>query len=593
MLSAHFFGRLTAQLRIGQMIGQLVGGVFVGPYFLEAMGLLEFFNISGYKHAFDTFHFVIFTFLGVIAFAFGEELHFDRVRKIGAKPAVISLIQGGFTWVLLTGFFIAMGWDYSIALVIGSIGVATAPAINFILLNYHEIEGRFRNMVVNILILGDVLEVILFSIFAQLAISARGQESVDALGILGHLSSEFGVALLIGFGVFIFLRVTVRKPMFSGAEERGVTLGPSFVTRLLTAHPTPSIEVLVILFGAVSVGSGLALGMHVPFLITGIFAGVLIANFHTHAIFESLKIENIMPLLNLFFFALIGANVRFDVFGGENLWLIGGYILARAVGKIGGTYIGCKLTRQDPKITHCMPFLMMPQAGVAAVEAVYLIKLLGDPGQRVADVVLPALVIFEMSGVFLSERALLKWRQWTTGESEVLTRRDKAIKETLGLDKKVIAKLAEIVPSGMAGIAIKSNSLAGAVEELAGRLSESGHVVDPDVVVERTMTREKIAPTAMGHGIVFPHSKTLTQMKTVCAIGYFEKPLEGIAGPDRVPIDTIVLLVSPIQRPEEHLEALSTVARLFSGDDFRETFKAAMRSGKADEKIRDMSDERG
>jgi len=562
----------------------------VGPYFLEAMGLLEFFNISGYKQAFDSFHFVIFAFLGVIAFAFGEELHFDRVRKIGVKPAVISLFQGVFTWMLLTGFFVAMGWDFLIALVIGSIGVATAPAINFILLNYHEIEGRFRNMVVNILILGDVLEVVLFSIFAQLAISARGAGDVSSLGILGNLSSEFGVALLIGFGVFIFLRVTVRKPTYRGSEERGLILGPRFVTRLLTAHPTPSIEVLVILFGAVSVGSGLALGLHVPFLITGIFAGVLIANFHTHAIFESLKIENIMPLLNLFFFALIGANVRFDVFGGENLWLIGGYILARAVGKIGGTYIGCKLTRQDPKITHCMPFMMMPQAGVAAVEAVYLIKLLGEPGQRVADVVLPALVIFEMSGVFLSERALLKWRQWTTGESEVLTRRDKAIKETLGPDKKVIAKLAEIVPSGMAGVAMRSNSLAGAVEELAGRLSEGGHVVDSDVVVERTMTREKIAPTAMGHGIVFPHSKTLTQMKTVCAIGYFEKPLEGIAGPDKVPIDTIVLLVSPIQRPEEHLEALSTVARLFSGDDFREAFKSAMREGKADETIRGLSE---
>ncbi len=142
------------------------------------------------------------------------------------------------------------------------------------------------------------------------------------------------------------------------------------------------------------------------------------------------------------------------------------------------------------------------------------------------------------------------------------------------------------MPSGMAGIAIKADSLAGAVEEMAERLSAGGHVVDPEVVVERAMTREKIAPTAMGHGIVFPHCKTMTQIKTVCAIGYFEKPLGEIVGPDEVPVDMLVMLVSPIQRPEEHLEALSTVARLFGGDNFREDFKSAMRAGNANEKIR-------
>ena len=102
MLSAYFFGRFTRQLRLGQTIGQLIGGVFVGPYFLEALGFLNKPLLTSYCAAFDSFHFIVFTFLGVIAFALGEEMHFDRFKKVGASAAIISLVQGGFTCVCIT-----------------------------------------------------------------------------------------------------------------------------------------------------------------------------------------------------------------------------------------------------------------------------------------------------------------------------------------------------------------------------------------------------------------------------------------------------------------------------------------------------------
>jgi Kef-type K+ transport system membrane component KefB len=118
------------------MIGQLLGGVFVGPYFLEMTGFLDKLHIHGYHAAFESFHYIIFAFLGVIAFALGEELHFDRLKKVGKNAAIISMIQGLLTWVLLTAFCrFAGGFDWIISLVIGSIGVATAPAITVILMN--------------------------------------------------------------------------------------------------------------------------------------------------------------------------------------------------------------------------------------------------------------------------------------------------------------------------------------------------------------------------------------------------------------------------------------------------------------------------
>ena len=41
MLSAHFFGRLTLKLRLGQVIGQLLGGVFVSERALLAEAMRQ------------------------------------------------------------------------------------------------------------------------------------------------------------------------------------------------------------------------------------------------------------------------------------------------------------------------------------------------------------------------------------------------------------------------------------------------------------------------------------------------------------------------------------------------------------------------
>jgi len=451
-----------------------------------------------------------------------------------------------------------------------------------VLLNHHEIEGKFRNMVANLMVLSDVLEVVLFSIFVQVAVRVQEGGPIDVFRVSGHLAKEFGEALLIGFGVFLFLRLAVRHDRgMDATHDTSTTLGPGFASRLLSAHPTPSVEVLVIVFGAAAVGTGLGLALQLPFLISALAAGLLTANFHTHALFDSLKIENIMPLLNLVFFALIGANIRLDGFAGGQIWLVLGYVAARAVGKIVGTYVGCRWTKQDPKVTSCLPFLMLPQAGVAAVEAVYVARLLGAPGERMASVILPALVIFEVVGVLLSERTLLKWRDWTIGESDVLSLREKALRHATVPEGHVFGALAEFLPNGFVGGVLKATTLADAIAELATALESAGCTAHRETVVERALAREKMAPTSIGRGIAIPHSKILGQARSVCAIGVLDTPLRAPIPPDGVPIDTLVLLVSPSNRPDDHLRALATLAKLLANEDSHEQLKDAVRQGAA------------
>ena|GEM_PF-5665727 len=61
-------------------------------------------------------------------------------------------------------------------------------------------------------------------------------------------------------------------------------------------------EAFIIIWGCVSLGVGLALHWHLPFLITAVSAGVLISNLYSRQVFESLRIENATSMYTLMFF---------------------------------------------------------------------------------------------------------------------------------------------------------------------------------------------------------------------------------------------------------------------------------------------------
>ena len=58
---------------------------------------------------------------------------------------------------------------------------------------------------------------------------------------------------------------------------------------------------------------------------------------------------------------------------------------------------------------------------MAAVETILVATVLNDTeGQRIFDTIIPALVIFELGGAWLSERTLIKWKNWVVGETRVI-----------------------------------------------------------------------------------------------------------------------------------------------------------------------------
>jgi len=571
LLAASFGGRIARRLRIGEVVGQVLGGLVVGPVFLF---FLEH-RIPAYGDAMRSLHFFTFVFLSIIVFGIGDELSTDKIKSIGRHSLIICFIQAVATWVLVSATFLLLGFKPTTALVIGSIGIATAPAATFVIMNKLDITGKMRNMLGGIVVLDDVIEVVVFSLTFQVAFLLHRHGDLSAGNLFFPVMKEFGFAVLLGLGIYLVLRLVLARRWLApkqGRGPRGVILGPEFLSRLISEMPGPSVEVFVIVWGLVSLGVGLALHWNLPFLITAVSAGFFVSNFYSRHVFESLRIENATSTYTLLFFALIGANANIEAFHPENFLFIVFYVAARSAGKIGGTWIGCKITHQEKRLTHCLPKLMLPQAGVAVVEAFFVAVILGESGEAILSIILPGLIIFELVGVFVSERALIKWRSWVTGGGDLIGE-EEIIRDMLKREK---LNIHDLIRPECLRVPLDVRSKGEAIWELIRTIQSAGFIQNAGEVLEIILQRERQGGITLGEGTAILHGRLPDITEPIVAIGVLPREHSvDFGGTGDVLIDIIYVVLSPAGRPELHLQVLAAIAKFLSDADMRTRLRYA------------------
>jgi mannitol/fructose-specific phosphotransferase system IIA component (Ntr-type)/Kef-type K+ transport system membrane component KefB len=585
VLVAHFGSRITRRLRVGDVVGQVLGGLVVGPVLL----LFIEHRFPEYRQALNSLHFFAFVFLSLIAFGIGDELNRSRLRSMGKGMLVISLIEGGITWLCVTGAFLLLGFKPIVALLIGSIGIATAPAATFAIMNRLDIGGTMRSILGGVVVLDDVIEIGIFSITCQIALlMARGGE-ITLTGLSLPVIKELVLAVLIGGAIFLALRLTLERRWLRPEDEPGRARflpGPEFLSRLISELPGPSVDVFIIVAGCVCLGVGLALHWHLPFLITAAGAGILVSNLYSREVFQSLRIESATSIYTLVFFALIGANADIGAFHPENLVFIGAYIAARSVGKMGGSWLGCRAIKVERRLNQTLPKLMLPQAGVAAVEAFYVATVLGVDGQTVLGIILPGLIFFEVVGVLFSERALIKWRSWATGGGELFSEED-VIREKL---ERAPLSVNQVLHPDTLRVPLEVSSKGEAIWELIRTIQQAGFISNPGLVLETILERERQGGVTLGDGIAIPHARLPELQQPVVAMGVMpeDRPIQVGGAGDQL-VDIIYLVLSPPNPPGLHIQVLAAIARLLRIKEAREGLRHARNPQEAMEIINKYS----
>jgi nitrogen PTS system EIIA component len=118
-----------------------------------------------------------------------------------------------------------------------------------------------------------------------------------------------------------------------------------------------------------------------------------------------------------------------------------------------------------------------------------------------------------------------------------------------------------IVPDLVAG------SKDGVIREMVESLRSAGYFKgsEPEDIIKAILKREQLGSTGIGRGVAIPHTKHNSVDRLVGTVAVSKT---GVAfdSVDGEPVHVLVMLVSPQDRPGDHLRALENVARSMRDD---------------------------
>ena len=88
-----------------------------------------------------------------------------------------------------------------------------------------------------------------------------------------------------------------------------------------------------------------------------------------------------------------------------------GYVLARALGKILGAYIGAKAVKADEAVVKYLGMSLLPQGGISIGLSMVVAKFLPDFSQTITTVIPFSVLIYEATGPIFAKIAITKAKE--------------------------------------------------------------------------------------------------------------------------------------------------------------------------------------
>jgi len=125
----------------------------------------------------------------------------------------------------------------------------------------------------------------------------------------------------------------------------------------------------------------------------------------------------------------------------------------------------------------------------------------------------------------------------------------------------------------------------GVIAELVAALDKAGRLPHEKCqdIVRAVIERENEASTGMGKGIAVPHVKHQAVENVVAAIGQTGTGVD-FSALDKQPVYSVILLVSPADDPDTHLQAMENIFKHLQQDRFRRF----LRQSQTVEQVRDL-----
>ena len=305
--------------------------------------------------------------LTMVAFLLGSELTGENLSRHGHAIFAISLCVVLGTTIIVWGGLTLLGLNPGLALLLGAIATATAPAATADVIHQSGIRNGFSETLSGIVAIDDVWGLMVFSFCLALVHTSDGW-SGPLLGVV----RDIGGAILLGAAV------GVPAAFFTGRLKPGEPLQTEAI-------------------GVVFLTAGISILLEVSFLIAGMTAGAVIANFARHHERAFSEIEHIQWPFMLLFFLLAGATLKVDALWSLG-WITAAYVALRIVSRLMAGEIGARIGRVPVTERHAYGPALLPQAGVAVGMALVAAEAIPQWGSTIMTLTVAATVIFEIIG---------------------------------------------------------------------------------------------------------------------------------------------------------------------------------------------------
>ena len=116
---------------------------------------------------------------------------------------------------------------------------------------------------------------------------------------------------------------------------------------------------------------------------------------------------------------------------------------------------------------------------------------------------------------------------------------------------------------------LSSDDKPAVIRELIESLAQAGAIVQDDVegIASAVMKREELGSTGIGRGVAVPHTKHPAVDKLVGTVAISDEGVD-FDSLDGEKVHLLFLLISPPDRPGDHLRALENISRQLRDDSF-------------------------
>ncbi|UCE11038.1 MAG: cation:proton antiporter [Candidatus Thorarchaeota archaeon] len=367
LVLAFVASKVFKRFGVPQVVGFMAAGIL-----LRILGIItpEYIDTLG----------VIFTLaLGLIGYNIGLELKTSILRGRIRRILLIVVLEATSAFWIVALLVFSVTQQMYVALILGSIASATAPAATADVIWDHECKGPVTESLMFVLAMDDIIAVVLTNAVIAFALFHLTAATNGLFSVIISPLIMTGGSILVGviFGIVFTQFVKIE-------EEKGV------IVEL-------ELALVILLVGVVD---------YLAFndILAAIAFGVIVGNGVPQEKQQGPQmLEVIMAPIVMLFFVLAGAKTNLSVFmgglGGTVIILTILYIGGRTFGKVVGARIGGILTSSEPTVKKYLGICLLSQAGVALGLSVIIeseFSVLGGEAALFGSIILSVVAISTM-----------------------------------------------------------------------------------------------------------------------------------------------------------------------------------------------------